>query len=117
MKITVQVERVGDWWSISSRDVRGLHSQARSLTHVADMAVDAARLLGIEVDDVVVEVSAHADDVAELRAAYRAAEEAQSVAAAMSRRLAKQIRSEGISVRDAAVIMRVSPQRISQLTA
>jgi hypothetical protein len=49
------------------------------------------------------------------RDAVRQAEEAQRRAAATSRAVARRLREQGLSGRDIAAVLRVSPQRVSQL--
>ena len=55
------------------------------------------------------------DEVAAARADLEHAERAQRDAAARSRRLALRLREAGLSGADIAVVLRVSPQRVSQL--
>jgi hypothetical protein len=55
------------------------------------------------------------DEVAAVRADLERAERAQRDAAARSRRLALRLREAGLSGADIAVVLRVSPQRVSQL--
>ena len=55
------------------------------------------------------------DDEIAVRAALEDAERAQREAAARSRGLALRLREAGLSGADIAVVLRVSPQRVSQL--
>ncbi len=55
------------------------------------------------------------DEIAAVRADLEQAERAQREAAARSRRLALLLREAGLSGTDIAVVLRVSPQRVSQL--
>lgn len=55
------------------------------------------------------------DEIAAVRAALEDAERAQREAAARSRGLALRLREAGLSGADIAVVLRVSPQRVSQL--
>jgi predicted transcriptional regulator len=48
-------------------------------------------------------------------AAVSDAEQAQERAAVSTRRVARRLRSEGLTGREIAVVLRVSPQRVSQL--
>jgi septal ring factor EnvC (AmiA/AmiB activator) len=55
------------------------------------------------------------EEIAAVRADLEHAERAQRDAAARSRRLALLLREAGLSGADIAVVLRVSPQRVSQL--
>jgi hypothetical protein len=55
------------------------------------------------------------DEIAAVRAALEDAERAQREAAARSRGLALRLREAGLSGAEIAVVLRVSPQRVSQL--
>ena len=66
--------------------------------------------------DVVPEVGDGLDQAAtEARDAVRAAEEAQRGAAARSRSVARQLKEKGLTGRDIAALLHLSPQRVSQL--
>jgi len=54
-------------------------------------------------------------EIAAVRAAVDHAERAQREAAARSRALALRLRDAGLTGADIAVVLRVSPQRVSQL--
>lgn len=50
-------QRSGSWWSISVPEIKGLHSQARRLDQVEDMAGDAiALMLDVPAESFAVEV-------------------------------------------------------------
>jgi hypothetical protein len=55
--------------------------------------------------------------VGRARDAVRQAEEAQRRAGAKSRSIARRLREQGLSGRDIAAVLRVTPQRVSQLLA
>lgn len=66
--------------------------------------------------DVVPEVGGGLDEAAtDAREAVRQAEEAQRSAAAQSRSVARQLHKLGLSGRDIAALLQLSPQRVSQL--
>jgi predicted transcriptional regulator/predicted RNase H-like HicB family nuclease len=122
MKVTAQVQRSGDWWAIEVPEVPGVFTQAKRLEHVADTVADAVATMldDVTVDDVQVDVqpvlpAGVANQVAE---ASRLAVEATTAAAAASsamRLAARKLREEHLSVRDAALVLGVSHQRVSQL--
>lgn len=55
------------------------------------------------------------EETQEARQAVTAAEKAQHTAASLSRSVARKLSSEGLSGREIAVVLKVSPQRVSQL--
>jgi predicted transcriptional regulator len=66
--------------------------------------------------DIVPEVGGGLDKAAtDAREAVRHAEEAQRSAAAQSRSVARQLQERGLSGRDIAALLQLSPQRVSQL--
>lgn len=53
---TAVCRRSGNWWAISVRELKGLHTQARRLDQVADLARDAVALM-LDVDPDQIEMS------------------------------------------------------------
>lgn len=53
---TALCRRFGDWWAISVPELRGVHTQERTLDEVADMARDAVALM-LDIDTGAVRVS------------------------------------------------------------
>ncbi|WGH20095.1 HicB-like antitoxin [Gordonia phage Tarzan] len=122
MDITAQVRRSGDWWAIEVPEVPGLFTQARRLDQVVDTVRGAAADLGVDIDDIVVDIkiidtNVDHEAIALVREHLAALERMQRQVANESRHLATQLREQGLSVRDAGYLMGVSPQRVSQLTA
>lgn len=121
MKVTAHASRVGRWWAVEVPEVEGLFTQARRLDQVPAMVADAAALLlGCDPDDVDVAVVAtllpgRQDRVEHVRALQRRATQLQAEAAEASRSLIGELRDEGLTVRDVAQLVGVSPQRVSQL--
>jgi hypothetical protein len=115
-----RASREGRWWVV---EVDGVGvTQARSLTEAQEMATDlvvAMRGLRRRQVAVTVEVNIPPDlrrQVDEARAAISDLDQRQREAARMSRRVAQHlVRTEGLTGRDASVILGVSPQRVSQL--
>lgn len=117
----LDVHREGRWWIIDAPDV-DYRTQARTLAEVEDMGRDLiAGALDIDPDSVVVEIHVErpADVVARLDAAAEAEAAARKEAsrAAHDRREAvAQLRQRyGLSVRDTARLLGVSPGRVYQL--
>lgn len=55
------------------------------------------------------------EEASSAREAAKAADDAQRRAAVASRKVARKLRERGLSGRDISVVLRVSPQRVSQL--
>ncbi len=113
--------REGKWWVV---DVDGVGAtQGRTTTETQEMAEDlVTATLGISASEFVVDIVYRLpDDLAlefeEARQQQRIAEDAQRRAAAASRNLVQRVLAAGLSKRDAARVLGLSPQRISQLTA
>lgn len=112
--------REGKWWVI---EVEGVGTtQARSTTEAQEMALDLVHAMTEEpVSQIEVDLSFHLSDeidaqVRQAREDAVAAERAQTAAAERLRAALRRILAEGVTKRDAARILKVSPQRISQLT-
>lgn len=121
MDTTAHVRRSGDWWAVEVPDVPGLFTQVRRLEQVAEYVRDAAAGLGVDIDDVKVELDPSTnldiEALAIVRQHLTALERMQREVANESRRLATHLRDQGLSVRDTGFLMGVSAQRVSQLTA
>jgi predicted RNase H-like HicB family nuclease len=125
MKPTYRVAaiRSGRWWAIEVPALPGVHSQARRLDQVEDMAREAIALMqNVPEDsfDVTVETDLASlgglqpliNEALEAREAY---ELAQDRASAAMRQAVGEIRSSGYTSRDAGMLLGVSNQRISQI--
>jgi DNA-directed RNA polymerase specialized sigma subunit len=121
---TACAHREGKWWAISVKGLPGALSQVRRLDQAEAMAREViALVLDVPEDsfDVVVapELSeAHRDALADLE---RAKEQYAESMAALAERQQKVtlllVRDAGLTVRDAATVLGVSFQRVSQLTS
>lgn len=122
-RYTAQVERSGDWWAISVRGVKGVHTQARRLDQVEDKARDAiAGVLDIPMRSftVNVEVTMPAGVENAVKNAIdrrQAAEETGRAASLALRKAAGILVDEGLTVRDAGHLLHVSHQRVGQVVA
>lgn len=122
MKVTAKVVRSGGWWAIEVPEVPGVYSQAKRLDQVPDVAADAvATMLDIEPDEVEVSIKPRLReevrrDVDEAKRLSKAAREAEAAASAQMRRAVADAIDEGLTVRDTATLLEISPQRVSQLT-
>jgi DNA-directed RNA polymerase specialized sigma24 family protein len=96
-------------------------TQSRSLADAEEMVRDYVALdLGIEPHSFHVEImpevgSGLDEDIAAVRAQIRAAEQAMTLAAERSRAVVRALAARGLSGKDTARVLGVSPQRVSQL--
>lgn len=117
---TARAVREGRWWVVHVDGV-GV-TQGRSTAEAQRMAADlVAVMTDVPEDEIDVEVEfvlagELGDEVEAARAQARAADQAQRKAAQQVRDVVRHILAAGMSKQDAARILRVSPQRISQLT-
>jgi len=117
-----ELTREGKWWLIAVDGI-GM-TQARSLKEARVMAMDMialAKNVPSEIVDVELRPKLDAELEAEVylaRSAIRDLDEQQQVVAASSRRVARKlVHTAGLTGRDAAVVLGISPQRVSQLLA
>lgn len=118
MNVTATAERSGGWWAVEVPEIPGLFTQARRLDQIDAMVRDAAGMLGHEVGTVTLEPKLSEQDermLAELLDARRQASEAQSRASSLTRATVDALRAQGMTVRDVADIIGVTPQRVSAL--
>lgn len=118
---TVRAVRAGAWWAIEVPEVEGTFTQARRLDQVEAVAREAiALMLDVPEDSFDLELDvtvpdAWAEVVAELQRTQEVARTAVEAASAQLRSVAKVLHGSGLPVRDVGSIMKVSPQRVSQL--
>jgi DNA-directed RNA polymerase specialized sigma24 family protein len=104
----LHIDGVGVTQSHGLADAAGMARSYIAMTR--NIAADSFNL------DVAPEVGDGLDEAATAaRVAVRAAEEAQRGAAARSRKVAQQLRDKGLTGRDIAALLHLSPQRVSQL--
>lgn len=118
MNVTAVAERSGNWWSVEVPEIPGLFTQARRLDQIDGMVRDAARMLGREVGMVAVDPKLSEEDermIDELLAARREATEARAKASRLTAGAVDALRGQGMTVRDVADIIGITPQRVSAL--
>jgi predicted RNA binding protein YcfA (HicA-like mRNA interferase family) len=123
----VVVTREDDHWLADVPELQGAHTYARSLTAldqaVREAVVLAADLPDAAMPDIEIDYDYHTGDpdldttALEVRRLRRQADELAAAAAARTSQAAVQLVNRGLSVRDVAALLGVSPQRVSQLTA
>ena len=121
MELVAECERYEGWWIVTVPGVRGLHTQVRRLDQVEAMVKDAASLLLDRPEDdftvVVVPKLPSADQrkIDEAKAARARLSDAEQAMAKTSRVAVSDLRAQGLTVRDVAALMGVTPSRVSQL--
>lgn len=123
MKVTAQAIRAGHWWAVTVPEVDGAFTQARRLDQIPTMVADAVQLLdGTPAEDIDVELDIDLGEHQDaLHAARRARTQSAAAAAAQdqaaddSRAVVARLRALGLTIRDIAVILDISPQRVWQL--
>jgi predicted RNase H-like HicB family nuclease len=111
-------QRSASWWSISVPEIKGLHSQARRLDQVEDMARDGiALMLDVPAESFAVEVRPELPPAAARAVeARRAAKDAAKEAEEGTTQAVRELLGDGFTVRDIGAMLGLSPQRISQIT-
>ncbi|WP_329788520.1 hypothetical protein V1227_28865 [Lentzea sp. DG1S-22] len=111
--------REGRWWVVDVPEV-GV-TQGRTTREAERMAADlVAVMLDVPVEKVSVQVDFHlkgklADEVRNAKQAQQDAEKAQRQAADQSRAAVRHVLAAGLSKQDAARVLGISAQRVSQL--
>jgi predicted RNase H-like HicB family nuclease len=115
--------RSGQWWAVTVPELRGVFTQARRLDQVAEMAREAVALyLELDSRDVQIVVEpvlpdGAASSVANLQQARREAQRAtDELAAAQTAAVRELVGVVRLSNRDAATVLGISHQRVSQLS-
>ena len=114
---TAVCRRSGDWWAISVRELKGVHTQVRRLDQAADMARDAIALM-LDLDPAKIQVEVEPEVPAQVEDALadrRAAREAERAAESSTAAAARQLLEDGYTIRDVGRLLGLSPQRISQI--
>lgn len=123
----VVVTREDGQWLADVPSLEGAHTYARSLPTL-DQAVREVVVLAADLPDeampgLVLDHDYHTGDASldasaqEVRQLRRQADEVAAAAAARTGQAAVELVARGLSVRDVAALLGISPQRVSQLTA
>jgi predicted RNase H-like HicB family nuclease len=123
----VAVTREDGQWLADVPELQGAHTYARSLPTL-DQAVREVIVLADELPDeampeLLIDYEYHTGDpdldvaAVEVRRLRREADELAAAAAARTGQAAARLVARGLSVRDVAALLGISPQRVSQLTA
>jgi DNA-binding CsgD family transcriptional regulator len=123
----VVVTREDGHWLADVPSLEGAHTYGRSLPTL-DQAVREVVVLAADLPDeampsLVLDYEYHTGDASldatarEVRQLRREADELAAAAATRTGRAAAELVARGLSVRDVAALLGISPQRVSQLTA
>ena len=124
MEIKIHAERTQDGWCAEVPGPEGFTVNARRLDQCKDMVVERIKTLaeqkgGLSVCDIVIKVEAELPGIiCDLEAAKLKmldAQKLQDEASAEIRAVVSRMRDEGLTMRDIAVLLGVSPQRVAQL--
>jgi hypothetical protein len=123
----VVVTREDGHWLADVPELQGSHTFARNLPALDDVVreviVLAADLPDSAMPELILDYDYHTGDpeldstTAEVRHLRRQADELAATAAARTGQAAATLVAKGLSVRDVAALLGISPQRVSQLTA
>lgn len=117
-EVTAVARRSGDWWAVEVPEIPGLFTQTRRLDQIDGMVRDAAKLLDYEIGGVSVRPKLSKQDermLGELLTARDEAVKAQEKASRLTRSTIGTLREQGMTVRDVAGIIGITPQRVSKL--
>ncbi len=114
--VTAHVTRSNGWWAISVPEIPGLFTQTKRLDQVERMVLDAASLLNKDISHV--EVVPVLDEDAqimlrELGETRAKAEALQKESSDMTKKAIRLFQAEGLTLRDIASLIGLSPQRVS----
>lgn len=119
--VVARARRDGRWWYIELPEL-GTSGQARTVKEISDTAREIAALW-LDVDESTIEISLSLEVPQraaalwdEANAADERARRDARAAATLRRSAIAALKSEGVTQADAARVLRVSPQRISQLS-
>lgn len=123
MDLEVVCERTADGWNVDVAALNNLHTKTKRLDkvreHVLELAKDHAATEGNceLVIKIVAKMPGIICDVEAAQTKMREAARLQEEASAEIRDVVSRMREEGLTMRDIAVLLGVTPQRVAQLTA
>lgn len=113
------VVRDGDFWFVKARDLDRVFTQVRRLDQAAEAARDVtALMLDVPPDSFEVTLrltGEHAAAANQVRHARWQVRDAQSYLAATTEQVARTLAADGMSLRDIAIIVNLSHQRVAQI--
>ena len=120
MELRVQCERQGDGWLISVPQLDNFTTITKRLDKAKELVESRAReVFGAELCDVVIKVEAEMPgiicDIESAQHKMLEASRIQEEASAEIRDVVFRMREQGLTMRDIAVLLGVTPQRVAQL--
>jgi transcriptional regulator with XRE-family HTH domain len=124
MEVKIHAERIQEGWTAEVEGPDGFTVTARRLDQCKDMVIERIKTLAEqkgnkEVCEVVVKVEAELPgiicDLETAKVKMQQAQKLQDEASAEIRAVVSRMRDEGLTMRDIAVLLGVSPQRVAQL--
>jgi DNA repair ATPase RecN len=120
MEVKALCERENDTWNVEIPEFKNLHLSAKRLDKVEAMVKEAAKNYGItDSCDVVIKVIASMPgiicDMESAQEKMKQAAKLQEEASQEIREVVGRMREQGLTMRDIAVLLGVTPQRVAQL--
>lgn len=120
MEVKALCEREAEGWSVEIPEFKNLHFSTRRLDKVEALVREAAKNYGITDNcDVVIKVIASMPglicDMESAQEKMRQATKLQEEASQEIREVVGRMRDQGLTMRDIAVLLGVTPQRVAQL--
>ena len=121
MEVKALCEREADGWVVEVPEFKNLHLSAKRLDKVEAMVKEAAKNYGITDNcEVVIKIIASMPGlICDMEAAQEKMKQAsklQEEASQEIRNVVRQMREQGLTMRDIAVLLGVTPQRVAQLS-
>ena len=119
-EVTVQCERNADGWTVAAPELDGFVTTSTRLDKVQDLIKAlAAKKFGEQICDIVVKIDAVMPgivcDIETAKAKMAEAARLQDEASTEIRDVVRRAREQGLTLRDIAVMLGVTPQRVAQL--
>lgn len=120
MEVKALCEREAEGWAVEIPEFKNLHLSAKRLDKVEAMVKEAAKNYGItDTCDVVIKIIATMPgiicDMESAQEKMKLAAKLQEEASQEIREVVKKMREQGLTMRDIAVLLGVTPQRVAQL--
>jgi predicted XRE-type DNA-binding protein len=121
MEVKALCEREAEGWAVEIPEFKNLHLSAKRLDKVEAMVKEAAKNYGVtDTCDVVIKIIATMPgiicDMESAQEKMKLASKLQEEASHEIREVVKKMREQGLTMRDIAVLLGVTPQRVAQLS-